>query len=319
MHLTRDRKAPQGKITEPGCFVGLPLSVYHDDCCVGPSISSSGLRTIWSQSAAHYWCRSPLNPDRLPPEDKPHFALGRVAHTLLLEGRAGLLTDYALRPDDFPDYRSKEARVWRDEQILAGKTIITPDDLEKVEGMAKALGAHPLVQAGILNGAVERSLIWRDAETGVWLKARPDVIPNASGLVADLKTTTSVTTPALQKSLAEFSYHVQAAIVAMGMREVLDVEMEEFALVWVEKTPPFCVRVTTLAPEDISRGRAQARAALRVMAKCLETGEWPGPGGHHSDAECLSVPQWQASRIDAELELTEAIGPSSVETLEVAA
>lgn len=302
--LRRERHWGGEKIGQSGAIVGLSLAVYHDDCCVGPSISSSGLRTIWSQSPAHYWCRSPLNPDRLPPEDKPHFALGRVAHTLLLEGRAGLLTDYALRPDEYPDYRPKEARVWRDEQILAGKTIITPEDLEKVEGMAKALGAHPLVQAGILNGAVERSLIWKDAETGVWLKARPDVIPTESGDFSDLKTTPSVAYDALERSLASFGYQMQAALAGMASEAVLGVKMQSFTLVWVEKEPPFCVRVTTLDEADIERGARQVRRAIRTFAHCLDTGRWPGPG--NDGAEYIKLPTWAANRVDLELQIADA-------------
>lgn len=300
--MLREERQWDGKtISKPGCIAGLPISIYHGQPTDGPSISSSGLRTIWSESPAHYWCRSPLNPDRIPAEDKPHFALGRVAHTLLLEGREGLARDYVMRPDEFPDYRTKDARAWRDAQILAGKTIITDDDLKKVEGMARSLGAHPLVKAGILNGAVERSLIWKDQETGIWLKARPDVIPTASGDFSDLKTTPSVAYDALERSLAAYAYHVQGALVAMASEAVLGVKMQSFTLVWVEKEPPFCVRVTTLDDADLQRGALQVRAALRTFARCLQTGEWPGPGGDR--AEYLKLPTWAANRVDTELQI----------------
>jgi hypothetical protein len=310
MRLAQDRPAPKGLIAEPGCFVGLDLARYHGQPTLGPSISSSGLRTIWAESPAHYWCRSPLNPDRLPEEDKPHFALGRVAHTLLLEGRDGLLKDYALRPEEYPDYRTKEARVWRDEQVLAGRTIITQSDLEKVEGMARSLSAHPLVKAGILDGAVERSLIWKDPETGVWLKARPDVIPNASGDFSDLKTTPSVAYDALERSLASYHYAMQGALVAMASEAVLGLKMQSFTLVWVEKEPPFCVRVTTLDDADLERGARQVRAALRTFAHCLNTGHWPGPGGDR--AEYLRLPTWAANRVDTELQIATASNDTAI-------
>jgi len=35
-----------GKISQQGIYAKIPMSVYHSDCCVGPSISSSGLREI---------------------------------------------------------------------------------------------------------------------------------------------------------------------------------------------------------------------------------------------------------------------------------
>lgn len=294
-----------GKISEPGVYA-LDIDSYHGQPCVGPSISSSGLRTIWSESPAHFWARSSLNPKRLPEDDKPQFAVGRLAHKLLLEGREGIEDEFAVRPDEWSDWRSKDARLWKEAQTLAGKTVITPADLESVTGMAESLAAHPLVKAGILDGFVERSLIWKDEETGVWLKARPDVIPNASGDFSDLKSTTSVTTDALQKSIASFGYHVQGALVGMAAKAVLGLEMQTFTLVWVEKTAPWCVRVTTLLPEDLERGAMQVRSALRTFARCLETGSWPGPGGDRQDGEYIQLPAYASKRIDTELELQEA-------------
>ena len=39
---------------------------------------------------------------------------------------------------------------------------------------ARALAAHPIVQAGILYGEVEQSMLWKDEETGLWCRARPE-------------------------------------------------------------------------------------------------------------------------------------------------
>ena len=298
-------------IREPGCIVGLPIDTYHTQCTDGPSISSSGLRTIWAQSPAHFWATSSLNPNRIPQADNEAFNVGRLAHKLLIEGREGLEKDFAIRPSEWSDWRTKEARVWRDARILEGKTVVTEDDLAAVTGMAESLARHPLVKAGILDGRVERSPIWKDEETGVWLKARPDVIPNASGIVADLKTTVSVQTDALEKSLASYGYQVQAALVGMGLKATLGVQMEDFALVWVEKTAPWCVRVTSLTGADIERGAMQVRASLRTFADCLASGRWPGPGGDRQDAEYLALPSWAAKRIDTELELIAAETPAN--------
>lgn len=293
-------------ITAPGCYVDMPMEIYHGQPCDGPSVSSSGLRTIWSESPAHFYARSSLNPDRKPEKPRDAFAIGRLAHKLLLEGREGLEADFAIRPDHWSDWRTKDSQTWKAEQIAAGKTVVTEDDLVDVVGMAESLARHPLVKAGILDGAVERSLIWKDAETGLWLKSRPDVIPNASGIIADLKTTSSVTDDALAKSLGSFGYHCQGALVGDGLEAVHGLKMDAFALVWAEKVEPYCTRVTTIVPEDLERGRLQNRAALRSLARCLDTGKWPGPGGDSEDAVYLSLPAYAAKRIDTELELLAA-------------
>lgn len=288
----------------------IPIDRYHQQCTIGPSISSSGLRTIWSDSPAHYWATSSLNPNRQPQEDKPHFTLGKLAHRLLLEGPKGFEEDFVTRPDIWSDWRTKDAKAWRDEMIAAGKTVITQDDLDAVTAMAKSLAAHPLVKAGILDGEVERSLIYQDPDTGVWLKSRPDVMPAGCTDLADLKTTTSVSTDALQRSLGDFGYQMQAALAGAALKATTGIEMESFTFVWVEKAPPYCVRVTTLTPEDLLRGAMQVAAATAIFAECVANGNWPGPGGDQQDAEFLPISPWKAKTIDDRLEVLKATGPA---------
>lgn len=296
-------------ITENGVY-DLTMDRYHGQPCDGPSISSSGLRTIWNSSPAHFYLNSSLNPDREPDEDeRPHFALGRAAHHLLLQGRKGFDAEYAVRPERWKDWRTAEAREWKSDAIKAGMTIITDAELANIAGMARSLAAHPLVKAGILDGAVERSLIWRDPETGVWCKSRPDAIPTSGLDVADLKTCVSVSTDSLRRSLGDFGYHQQGALVGEAFRHVLGREMATFTLVWVEKAAPWCVRITTLTPEDLLRGQRQNEAALRLFARCADAGHWPGPGGEQPDGEFLSISDWSAKSIDARLETMKQAAP----------
>jgi hypothetical protein len=295
---------PGGKISAPGVYA-LSMDRYHSDCCEGPSISSSGLRTIWAQSPAHYFCASPYNPNPPEQEERPHFSLGRAAHHLLFLGRKGFDDEFVTRPEQWRDWRTKDAQLWREAMLAEGKTIITDTELEHITGMARSLAEHPLVKAGILDGFVERSLIWRDAETGVWLKSRPDCIPSSGMDVADLKTTTSVATDDLRRTLAAYGYHAQGALVGMAFREVLQREMQTFSLVFVEKGPPYCVRVVTVKPDDLERGEKQIRAAASQFASCCASGHWPGPGGDQADAEYLDIPEWSRKSIDDRLTLFE--------------
>lgn len=291
-----------GMITEAGVY-DLTMDRYHGQPCDGPSVSSSGLRTIWSASPAHYYLTSSLNPNREDPGERPHFSLGRAAHHLLFLGRKGFDAEYVTRPEQWSDWRTKEAKLWREAAIADGKTVLTDADLEAITGMARSLGAHPLVKAGILDGAVERSLIFRDPDTGIWLKSRPDVIPNDSGDFADLKTTTSVATEALRRTIADYHYAMQGALVGMASEAVLQRPMQSFTLVFVEKAPPYCCRVVTLRPSDLERGERQVRAAAVMFAQCCARDEWPGPGGTQQDAEYLSPAEWSVKQVDERLEL----------------
>lgn len=304
MTLANPIADPGGRIAAPGVY-DLTMARYHSDCCAGPSISNSGLKVLWDDSPAHYWARSYLNPRRIEEvEERPHFSLGRAAHHLLFLGRKGFDDEFVTRPEQWSDWRTKEARLWREAAIADGKTVITDAELEAITGMARSLADHPLVKAGILDGYVERSLVWRHA-TGVWLKSRPDCIPNDSGDFADLKTCVSVKTDDLRRTLGAFNYPMQAALTGMASEAVLQRPLQTFSLVFVEKAAPFCVRVITIKPDDIDRGRRQVEAATTLFAECWGAGRWPGPGGEQQDAEYLDVPEYARTSIDNRLSLFE--------------
>lgn len=279
------------------------MEQYHGDLCVGPSASSSVLRTVWSQSPAHAFMTSYLNPLREDQGERPHFSLGRAAHHLLFLGRRGFDRLYAIRPDKWSDWRTKAAQEWKTDKIGGGYTILTDNELFQIAGMAGELSRHPLVKAGILDGYVERSLVYKDEATGIWVKTRPDCVPNDSGDYADLKTTVSVNTDSLARTIATFGYHMQGALVGSASRAVLDRELVSFTLVFVEPKPPHCTRVITLKPADLALGERQNAAALQMFAAGANEGRWPGPGGHTTDAEYLDLPGWYAQRTEARLQL----------------
>jgi len=280
------------KITKPGVY-DMPLLAYHGQPCDGPSVSSSSLRTIFTKSPAHFWVSSSLNPNAVPQEDTDAFILGRAAHHLLL-GEDDFSTLFIVRPDELDGEKwqgnRKACKAWLAHQQAAGRTVLKPEQIEKIRGMAKSLSRHPLIQAGILNGEIEKSLIFRDKETGIWIKSRPDTIPNDGGDVADLKTTTH-TGFDIDDSASKLRYDAQAAITKWALKAVLDIEMTSFSLVFVEKEPPHCVDVLTIQSEDIQRAEDDMRVALRVLRHCLDTGDWFGPSGTQNDARFLAFSQ----------------------------
>lgn len=295
-------------IAKPGIYRGIDIDRYHEQLTAGPSISSSGLRTIFDESPAHYYARSYLNPDREDETPSEALTLGRGAHHLLL-GESHFSERFAIRPETLNGEKwnsnRNDCKAWLKHCRDLGQEVLLPAQIKAIRGMARGLAAHPMVHAGILKGLIEHSMVWLDKDTGVWLKARPDAIPTSDADFSDLKTTVSVDREKLQRTIADYSYHVQAALIGMGSRELLGRPMESFTLVFVEKAPPYCASVVTLKPADIELGEQIVRAALRVFADCLESGQWPGPGGVQRDAEFIEIPTWPRNRQEGRLALLE--------------
>lgn len=280
------------KISAPGVYAGIPMDAYHGQLTVGPSVSSSGLRTIFTMSPAHYFDTSYLNTDREDEEGKEAFVLGRAAHHLLL-GEDEFSTLFIVRPDEAPDGRAwngnnNSCKAWLEAQTKAGRTVLTKNQIDSIRGMARALAKHPLIEAGILNGQVERSLVWQDKETGIWLKVRPDVIPNDSGDAADLKTSSHFGYD-FDHSASKFRYDMQAALTKWAFKQVLGMEMQSFSLIPVTSRRPHCCDVLTLQGVDITEAEQDLRVALRTFAHCLKTGNWFGPSGSQGDARFLAL------------------------------
>ena len=297
--LSASTKIENGQIIDKPGVYSMSLEWYHSSSCIGPSISSSGLRAIENESPLHYWANSPLNPDRPEQDQKPAFALGSAAHHLLL-GEPGFREKFVIRPSEFPDWRTKASQQWRAEQIAAGKTVLDEKNVEQIRGMAKTLGEHPLVKSGLLNGAIEQSIIWQDSETGIWLKARPDALPLDGNIVVDLKTCASADPRSVRNSIADYGYGMQLALVGMGMQAVLGRSPgnEDYALIFVETKAPYAVNFKPIDCRIIEYGRMQIRRALRKFAECLSKGEWPG---YDDDGVTVSLPKWQAERFEEQI------------------
>lgn len=299
-------------ITKPGLYSKIPLSQYHGQAiCDGPSVSSSGLRRLFSESPAHFYAHWSGNPDYIDEADKKHFVLGRAVHHLML-GEPFFAKLFAAQPAEYPDaktgelkpwtYNANYCKQWRIVQEKDGKAILTQSDIASIRGMAETLSKHPIVRAGALNGMIERSLFWRDKDSGIWIKSRPDSIPTTSTDFVDLKTCQSVLWRDMQNAVYENGYNQQAALVCESARKILGIEHPTFTLIFVEKTAPYCVRVVTLKDNDLARGERQNHAAIETIARCIKSGHWPGPGGEREDAEHLELPEYAQKSIDDRLE-----------------
>ena len=306
-------------ISKPGWYSDIPLDRYHSaGICKGLAVSSTDLRTCWLKSPAHMHVSWAENPKRIERKTTRSKILGAAAHHLFL-GEAGFRFKFAAQPATYRDrttaqekpwhHAAKPCKQWADKQTKLGKTIVTSNELETIMGMARSLTIEPLVQAGVLRGHVEVSGFFQHAETGLWVKVRPDVVPTASGDYVDLKTAVEVTTPALQYAIRAYGYHQQAALVWEAVETIApDAPFELFVLMFVETSPPYCARAVPITDDDMARGRLQNRAMLRRVATCINEQHWPGPGDN--DMRALPLSNDERSRIDERLE-REGIKPDA--------
>lgn len=302
------------QINKSGVVADVPIEQYHKDTLLfdGFSISSSGLRQLMNRPAA-YWWTSAYNPNAAEQESKKELNFGKAAHMLLL-GEDCFAERYSLRPEKYEDDKgvwkawsgnSNSCKAWLEKTEAAGKMVITQTEIDHIHFMRDSLAGKWAIKQGIMNGRIERSIFFKDKD--IWLKSRPDVIPNDSGDFVDLKTAASVDDESLSKAIFNNGYHVQAGLMRMIVREVLGADaFSSFTFVFVEKTAPYDVRVMQLKDADIDLGERQAMQGLKVLRECLKRKEWPGYDGFDQHVSYVEMPSWARTRIDTQLRMEAA-------------
>lgn len=305
-HRVIDRLAGErawdGKtISENGTYRGISLADYHGkrDLFDAPSISKSALKWLLPThggSPKAFWGRWAWNPNRVAVRTTDALDFGRATHARLL-GDEDFDAAFAVRSADFKDYKSKAAQEWKAAVIKAGKTPITFEDSERIDRMRADAAEYPLVKLGALDGRIERTMAWKDPETGIWLKARPDAIPAADGVFADLKTAGKFEEDFLEKQIFDACYYLQAAITRMVCRG-LGVPFETFVLIYVLNDDVPDTAHVEVDDFDIERGERAVRWCLRTIRRCIDTGDWPGARPFNEGTRRIQMKTWAKTKTD---------------------
>lgn len=296
-------------ITEPGIYPDIDGEFYHRvEICDSPSISSTGLKQISRESAFHYWSRSPLNPNRPAPVQKQHFNVGKGVHDLLL------LQDlfpkqYLILPEGF-DARLKRwetAKEERKEAIRSGIPVLSHEQAIMVYAMAEQVEKNELAKALIMSGTPEMTLAAKDPVTGVWIRAKPDILPDTMEIIPDIKTAISAHPDAFEKAATKFGYFESAAhyvdIIDIIAAQNGEAAMKRrFVLIVVESAYPHAVQLYHLDDEAIQHGRMLNRAALNLFAQCIRTNEWPAYSTAQRPILPLQMTAWAQAQISRRID-----------------
>jgi hypothetical protein len=231
------------------------------------ALSVSGVKAL-SISAAHF--QNSLTQTK---KKTPALTFGSAFHARVLEPEI-----YAER------YVAKElnlrtnlGRAERDEMEANGVTILSPEDGEAVEGMARAIEAHPIASVLFSGGESEVSWFWKCPRTGVKKKARTDYWRKDINTIVDLKTTELATKSEIQRAMRTYKYRWQADYYSDGVAQCLGVPQSNinFTFVFIEKKPPYGIRIITATAETNAPARVQYEPHVLQYAECKATGVWP--------------------------------------------
>jgi hypothetical protein len=215
---------------------------------------------LMGKSPAHYkaaWERKS--------KSTPAMRFGSIVHGTILEP---LLEHYVEKPAGM-SFTTKEGKEWKAKQTLP---ILSEDEAVDVQRIFQSVWRHDAAKDLLIKSSHEVAAMKIDAETGMALKGRLDMISTQDGWVADIKTTDDASDLGFSHSCKRYGYFEQAAF-------YLDlVGATRFFFIAVEKEAPYAVNVFECDTQAIAMGRMIYRENLDRLQQCLDENHFPAYG-----------------------------------------
>lgn len=247
-----------------GIHTDLTNEAYH----ASEGLSSSNLKHLL-KSPAHY--KQALSEET---EQSSEMRFGSIVHAMILE--PDKVKDL-IHVGEFNTRRGKDFDIAF--KAGEGKLVCNSEEygraLECVEAFRAQATTHPYLNGEhfkLLDGKKEHSFYWKDEVSGLLLKARPDNI-HPEGVVVDLKTCRDASPDGFQRALAEYQYHVSAALYIKGVGQFMT-RPTAFAFICIETKAPYALAVYYLSADALKLGAEQCRLAIEVYTGATQSGEW---------------------------------------------
>lgn len=264
----------------------MPESIYRS----ASGVNVSSLKPM-RLSPAHY--RYAIEEDD---DDRKTSALvvGTLVHKARLEPE-GFGGCYVVRPAQWEDWRTKDAKAWRDAQTLP---VLTPSEEEVVFRCAKALAGVEILNQMAAGGFREVVCFKRHERTGLMLKGRADLMAHdADGKtwLLDIKTVIAgmASRDTFAKRIADLDYHMQDAFYSDLFGA------DHFVFVAVEKVGYNGVGIYQLGSDDRELGRRTNDALLQKLAECRRSDIWPG---YPQEVRSIELPRWKRKQESEDVE-----------------
>lgn len=259
----------------------MTLAEYH----AHPALSRSRLWLLNKSPQKFKW------EEEHPEPPTAAFRLGAAFHKLVLEPET-FDEEYVGTPDF--DKRTKDGKAMYNAFLekAGSRTMLDYDEIQTIIGMRKAVMENPTARVLIEKGLKEHSIFWKDKETGIELKCRPDILlKDDVKVIVDLKSTISADTKSFTSECIRYGYDVQSAWYKDGVQTEYPGEYS-FIYIAVEKKPPYAVNVMEMDKLMIEYGYIRFRELLNTYIECQKSGNWYGYMGSDNIMNKIELPAW---------------------------
>jgi len=158
----------------------------------------------------------------------------------------------------------------------------------------------------LMKGSVpEVSMYWKDEETGLDCKIRPDAFQIEENIgcnaIISFKTTHADNLGKMQYDAAKYMYYLSEGMYAEGFEKVTGRKCSGVFCVMLQTVMPYLPVVFYYSAEDIANGKYRFRTALRNVKEAMAKDVWPGFDSYAEEGNFgvinMSLPEWSRREV----------------------
>jgi len=238
-----------------------------------PPLSASTIKTMITKSPWHAACaHRDIGAQDEEDEESTVSSIGTVAHALILKQ-----ADKRIAVSPHAEFRTNEAKAWRDANLRAGKVVVKQPDYDSAVLMAQAFEPKMASFADELGEKfsteqVEKTIVAQI--NGVWCKIRIDSLAKS---LWDIKSTGTEYAPSkwIKNQLYGLGMDISVAFYKRVWKALAD-EDKRFILAVIEQKQPHDVYPVILGETGMDLANRKVDWALDTWKRGLETGKWAG-------------------------------------------
>lgn len=200
-------------------------------------------------------------------ENQRHFAIGSAVHEMILEPQL-FNSNYLVAPKF--DKRTKEGKesFAKFNEMAQGKTILFEDEYAMVLEMAVNVKNNHTFMELLNDSYYEVSCYTIDANTGLSIRLRPDILPKSKSTIVDIKSCIESSPKKFKSDVYSYGYSISAAFYLDFLKR------ENYVFAAIEKQAPYQSSLYVLNDDMVEYGRQQYRMALDLIKWSIDNNYW---------------------------------------------
>jgi len=277
----------------------IPDEVYHNVPAV-----SRGQLIDFSKKPLRYYHKNFVS---VTSEKSDALSIGSLVHHALLDP-IGITTKYidnmeiinSLKTEYKAPTKSKEYAEAKAEYENKGLTIIKHEDYKMALDLVRQALDCKEVRNIIESSEKEVAVFYKEPTTGLCLKVKLDVFSPVEKIILDVKTDRDATPDEFDKKIYNNGLYVQAAYYLYVTKNALNINLDKFGWIVLEKEEPYDVALRFCDTGSIDAGEEVFMHYLAKLADAIHKNNFEGYPKHFVTA---GIPYWAYTQIENRLGL----------------